>query len=65
MIQQFFAINLVVPLGLEPRLGTDLVRLVYKTSDATLHHRTKIVKLRMVNRLHWQTHFLTFFRCPH
>lgn len=25
-------------LGLEPRLGTNLVLLVYKTSDATLHH---------------------------
>lgn len=31
---------LVVLLGLEPRLGTNLVLLVYKTSDATLHHRT-------------------------
>ena len=35
---------MVVPLGLEPRLGTNLVRLVYKTSDATLHHGT-ILKL--------------------
>lgn len=31
---------MVVPLGLEPRLGTNLVLLVYKTSDATLHHGT-------------------------
>ena len=34
------AINLVVVEGLEPTLGTNQVRLVYKTSDAILHYRT-------------------------
>ena len=31
-----FLYQMVVLLGLEPRLGTNLVRLVYKTSDANI-----------------------------
>ncbi len=38
--------NLVVPLGLAPRLGTNLVRHVYKACDAALHYRTIGVSTR-------------------
>lgn len=35
--------KVVLPAGLEPALGTNLVLLVYKTSDATLHYERKVV----------------------
>lgn len=41
--QQCLQGKMVVLLGLEPRLGTNQVRLVYKTNGAALHHRTKLV----------------------
>lgn len=34
-------LKMVVLFGLEPKLGSYLLLLVYKTSDAALHHNTK------------------------